>query len=278
MSAAPYTPTPRQRETGPRWLPVVAGMASAAVMLGAFLVSAGTAVEESDAATPTTTTSSSAPSKPKPSPSATADHSNVDKARFYSTIQTFCPQIAPAGKSDVIDLGETAVGLFQDGVAWKDIADAVDSDFSDEGDLFTAAVYTYLLPVSDWTDANTTKAEKIIQNADPGSSSDDSTDDSTSDLTTSQEQAVQKAQSYLDMGGFSRSGLIKQLRFEKFSNKDATFAVDYLDPNWNEQAEQKAQSYMDLGSRFSRGSLINQLVFEGFTQKQAEHGAKSVGL
>lgn len=35
---------------------------------------------------------------------------------------------------------------------------------------------------------------------------------------------------------------------------------------------------MDLGSGFSRGSLINQLVFEGFTQKQAEHGAKSVGL
>jgi hypothetical protein len=44
-----------------------------------------------------------------------------------------------------------------------------------------------------------------------------------------------------------------------------------------EQAVEKAQEYLDYTS-FSRSSLIRQLQFEGFTRKQAEHGAKAVGL
>ena len=35
------------------------------------------------------------------------------------------------------------------------------------------------------------------------------------------------------MGGFSRKGLIEQLRFEDFSKAEAMFAVNYIDPNWN---------------------------------------------
>lgn len=95
------------------------------------------------------------------------------------------------------------------------------------------------------------------------------------DLTTDQEQAVETAQSYLETGSFSRKGLIEQLRFEEFSKAQATFAVDYIDPNWNAQAEQTAQNYLDTGS-FSRKGLISQLVFEGFTRSQAEHGVKAV--
>ena len=96
-------------------------------------------------------------------------------------------------------------------------------------------------------------------------------------MTTSQKQAVRKAEDYLDLTAFSRKGLIKQLKFEGFSNKDATFAVDHIDVDWNEQAALKAQAYLDLSS-FSRKSLIKQLEFEGFTSKQAEYGAKAVGL
>jgi hypothetical protein len=44
----------------------------------------------------------------------------------------------------------------------------------------------------------------------------------------SQQQAVRKAKSYLRVSAFSRSGLIKQLKFEGFSTKDATRAVDSL--------------------------------------------------
>ena len=93
--------------------------------------------------------------------------------------------------------------------------------------------------------------------------------------TTGQEQAVETAQSYLDMGGYSRKGLISQLKFEGFSKAEAEFAVDYIDPNWNKEAAQSAQSYLDMGG-FSRSALIDQLVFEGFTQSQAEHGVNAV--
>lgn len=95
--------------------------------------------------------------------------------------------------------------------------------------------------------------------------------------TTSQSNAVDKAESYLSFAAFSRTGLIKQLKFEQFSTADATYAVDHVTVDWTVQADLKAKSYMEVTS-FSRGGLIKQLKFEGFTQAQAEHGAKSVGL
>lgn len=38
----------------------------------------------------------------------------------------------------------------------------------------------------------------------------------------------QSAQSYLDMTGFSRSGLIDQLEFEGYTTEQATYAVDQM--------------------------------------------------
>jgi len=99
----------------------------------------------------------------------------------------------------------------------------------------------------------------------------------TSTMTASQRNAVRKAESYLDYTGFSRSGLIKQLEFEKFSTEDATFAVDNIDVDWNEQAAKKAKSYDDY-TGFSRDGMIKQLTFEGFTAEQAAYGADSLGL
>lgn len=96
------------------------------------------------------------------------------------------------------------------------------------------------------------------------------------DLTMGQKQAVGKGESYLDMAGFSRTGLIDQLVFEGFSTEDATFAVDYIAPDWNREAAEKAQSYIDMTS-FSRQGLIDQLLFEGFSQAEAEYGVTAVG-
>lgn len=93
-------------------------------------------------------------------------------------------------------------------------------------------------------------------------------------LTAGQRNAVSKAKDYLEYSAFSRSGLIKQLAFEGFSDADATFAVDSLDTDWDAQAVKKAAEYMDYSS-FSQQGLVDQLVFEGFTQAQAEHGAAS---
>jgi hypothetical protein len=96
-------------------------------------------------------------------------------------------------------------------------------------------------------------------------------------LSLGQENAVKKALSYLDFTAFSRKGLIDQLEYEGFSTKEAAFAVDYIDVDWNEQAALKAQDYLDFSS-FSRQGLIDQLVYEGFTEKQAKHGVKEVGF
>lgn len=43
--------------------------------------------------------------------------------------------------------------------------------------------------------------------------------------TLSQKQAVKAAQNYIDVMAFSRQGLIKQLKYEGYTEKDATYAV-----------------------------------------------------
>ncbi|MCO8274402.1 Ltp family lipoprotein [Actinoplanes sp. TRM 88003] len=93
----------------------------------------------------------------------------------------------------------------------------------------------------------------------------------TKELTVAQENAVDKAGDYLASSSFSRSGLIKQLKFEGFSTKDATFGVDAQKANWNQQAAGKAADYLD-SSAFSRSGLVKQLKFEGFSTKQANYG------
>ena len=90
-----------------------------------------------------------------------------------------------------------------------------------------------------------------------------------------QENAVGKAQSYLDYQAFSRSGLIEQLQFEGYSTDDATFAVDYIAADWNEQAGRKAKSYLEYRS-FSREGLYEQLIFEGYSEAEVNAGLAAV--
>ena len=82
---------------------------------------------------------------------------------------------------------------------------------------------------------------------------------------------------------FSRAGLIDQLTSSAgsgFSVADATFAVNYLHPDFDAQAVLAAKSYMQLGG-FSRASLIEQLTSSAgssFTLAQATYAANAVGL
>jgi hypothetical protein len=96
------------------------------------------------------------------------------------------------------------------------------------------------------------------------------------ELTVSQSNAVRSGQSYLDYSGFSRSGLIGQLEYEDYSTGDATFAVDYLAPDWNAEAAETAKSYLEYSS-FSRQGLIDQLIYEGFSSAEAEYGVTAAG-
>jgi hypothetical protein len=96
-------------------------------------------------------------------------------------------------------------------------------------------------------------------------------------MTKAQEQAVGTAKDYLAYKAFSRTGLIDQLKYEGYSKKDATFAVDHITVNWNKQAVKAAKDYLDY-SHFSRSGLIEQLEFEGYTHSQAVYGADGAGL
>lgn len=95
--------------------------------------------------------------------------------------------------------------------------------------------------------------------------------------TAGQAQARDAAAGYLDYDAFSRTGLIKQLEFEGYTTKDATYGTDAQHANWNEQAALAAKGYLDYDS-FSRAGLIQQLEFEGYTTEQATYGVNKVGL
>lgn len=95
-------------------------------------------------------------------------------------------------------------------------------------------------------------------------------------LTVGQQNALDKAQSYLNYSGFSRSGLIEQLEYEGYSTEDATFGADNAGADWNAEAAEKAESYMEYSS-FSREGLYDQLQYEGFTPEQIEFALGAVG-
>lgn len=96
-------------------------------------------------------------------------------------------------------------------------------------------------------------------------------------MTAGQKNALGKAEQYLEYSAFSKTGLIKQLEFEKFTKADATFAANNVKVDWKEQAAKKAAQYLETSS-FSRQGLIDQLVFEGFTPAEAQHGVTKAGL
>ena len=102
-------------------------------------------------------------------------------------------------------------------------------------------------------------------------------------LTAGQSNAIRSAQDYLRLMAFSRAGLIRQLSSsygEGYSVADATFAVDYLNVDWNAQAAKSAKDYLAL-EPFSRDGLIRQLESsfgEGFTHDQAVYGVTASGL
>ncbi|MEV1131189.1 Ltp family lipoprotein [Agromyces sp. NPDC049794] len=101
-------------------------------------------------------------------------------------------------------------------------------------------------------------------------------------LTLAQENALQQAQQYLSLMPFSRQGLIDQMSSQYGSGYPvdvATWAVDYLNPDWNSEAAEAAKSYLEVMA-FSRDGLYEQLTSEygsQFTPEQANAGLAAVG-
>lgn len=95
-------------------------------------------------------------------------------------------------------------------------------------------------------------------------------------ITTGMRNAANRARKYLQFTAFSYSGLINQLKFEGYTDEEATYGADNCGADWNEQAVKKAKQYLDF-SDFSKSGLISQLEFEGFTHEQAVYGAEQNG-
>lgn len=106
---------------------------------------------------------------------------------------------------------------------------------------------------------------------------------SSESLTRAQKNAVRSAKQYLNMTGFSRSGLIRQLSSdfgEGYNLSDATIAVDSMNIDWNRQAVRSANQYLSFQG-FSCKRLIEQLsssAGDGYTQSQANYGAAQAGV
>ena len=102
-------------------------------------------------------------------------------------------------------------------------------------------------------------------------------------LTIAQRNAVRSANSYLQLSGFSRRGLIEQLSSDfgdGYNVGDATVAVDSLSVDWNAQAARSAAAYLQI-SGFSCRGLIQQLssdAGDSYTVEQATYGATQAGI
>ncbi|BBF42385.1 putative superinfection immunity protein [Lachnospiraceae bacterium KM106-2] len=93
--------------------------------------------------------------------------------------------------------------------------------------------------------------------------------------TMGQKNALRRAKNYLSIMAFSKKGLIKQLKFEGYTTKEANYAVKHCKANWKKQAVKKAKNYLDMMS-FSKSGLLKQLKFEGFTTAEAKYAIKKV--
>lgn len=104
-----------------------------------------------------------------------------------------------------------------------------------------------------------------------------STPELSADLSVSQKNALAAAEQYLSISAFSRTGLIQQLKYDQYSEEDATYAADNCGADWNEQAANAAMQYLEI-SPFSKAELIAQLKYDGFTDEQADYGAFANGF
>ena len=90
--------------------------------------------------------------------------------------------------------------------------------------------------------------------------------------TKGEENALRKAQSYLNLLAMSYNRLMEQLQYDGFLDSECKYAVDNCGADWYDQAAQKAENYLSLLS-LSKSRLISQLEYDGFTPEQAQYGA-----
>ena len=94
--------------------------------------------------------------------------------------------------------------------------------------------------------------------------------------TLGQQNALKSAKQYLQTMPFSYNGLIKQLKYEGYTDSEAEYGAKNCGADWYYQASIAAKNYLDI-MPFSRKSLIEQLQYEGYTYEQAVYGVEQNG-
>lgn len=259
----------------------VAALALVAVVSAGGSTTTAPAASPSPSATPASSSASPSPSATSASPSATpsasatGSYSDSDKDAFLAAVQDQTDAIWLEADEDIVSLADTIIDAHGREVAWGDVVTVLKKQYPDQDSkIYIRLVVIYLmkdLPASDPWKVAAAKPYKATEKPKPAPKPKPKPTEP--EMSASQEQAVGKAEDYIDYSPFSKKGLIKQLKYEGFSTKDAEFAVEHIKVSWKEQAAAKAEDYLDY-SHFSRSSLIRQLKYEGFTQAQAEYGAK----
>lgn len=79
-------------------------------------------------------------------------------------------------------------------------------------------------------------------------------------------QALDKAQSYVDLMAFSQADLRAQLEYHSFSYEAIEFALENVDVDYQAECIEKAESYLGLTS-FSEADLREQLEYHKFNEE-----------
>jgi hypothetical protein len=101
------------------------------------------------------------------------------------------------------------------------------------------------------------------------------------EMTSGQKNALESAQNYVEMSGFSKAGLIQQLSSsagDGYSKADATFAANHVGADWNKEAVESAKNYLEI-TPMSKDGLIQQLsssAGDKYTEVQARYAANKV--
>lgn len=131
--------------------------------------------------------------------------------------------------------------------------------------------------IADTYDENESNSAVTVDENTPAATEKETTSEvTTKGASLGEINALQSAQSYLNMGGFSEESLRNQLEYEQFTSDEIDYAIKNCNADWNEQCVESAESYIDMGG-FSRGSLYDQLEYEGFTDSQINYALDKIG-
>lgn len=119
-----------------------------------------------------------------------------------------------------------------------------------------------------------------IYDEEPGDYTEESTEEeeeievTENEPTFEQEQALDKAQTYVDGQAFSKKDLKAQLKYHQFSEEAIDYAMENVIVDYRQECVEKAESYLDSMS-FSEQDLRNQLQYHEFASEDIEYAIEN---